>query len=123
MGVYTWIFGANRAESTNYKGFELDENDLQLSSPFGGGTNYLQVVGSEIDRYSGQAFVTDYAQPTSQLSVVDPLLQELRDRYLYVTRFYGQISPEEMSRDPMFDFNSRLPDVSNVHDLTERTDL
>jgi hypothetical protein len=123
MGVYTWIFGRGQTESLNYAGFQIDDNDLQLTNPFGGGTNYLQLVGSEIDRFNGQAFVTEYAQPTSQLNVVDPLLQELRSRYPYITRFYGQISPEEMTVDPVFEFNNQLPDVSNIHDLTARTDL
>jgi hypothetical protein len=55
--------------------------------------------------------------------VTDPLLQALRDRFPYVTRFYGQLSPEEMTVDPVFDFNGQLPDVSNIHDLTQRTDF
>jgi hypothetical protein len=123
MGVYTWIFGRARTESLNYAGFELDESKLQLSSPFGGSTNYLQLIGGEIDRFQGQAFIAEYAQPTAQLQVTDTLLRDLRDRYPYVTRFYGQLSPEEMTVDPVFDFNNQLSDVSNVHDLTERTDL
>ena len=123
MGIYTWIFGRSRTESLNYASIEIDDNDLTLSNPFGGGTNYLPLVGSEIDRFGGQAFVTEYAQPTQQLNVVDPLLQDLRNRYPYVTRFYGQMSPNEMTVDPVFDFNNQLADVSNVHDLTERTDM
>jgi hypothetical protein len=55
--------------------------------------------------------------------VVDPLLRELRQRYPYVTRFYGQMSPNEMTVDPVFDFNNGLTDVSNVRDLTTRTDM
>jgi hypothetical protein len=80
-------------------------------------------VGSGIDRFEGKAFITEYAQPSSQLRVVDPLLQELRQQYPYVTRFYGQMSPEEMTLDPVFDFNPDLSDISNIHDLTSRTDL
>lgn len=123
MGIYTWVFGRSRSESLNFAGIEIDDNDLALNSPFGGGTNYLQLVASEIDRFGGQAFVTEYAQPTNALSVVDPLLQELRGQYPYVTRFYGQMSPEEMTVDPVFGFNNELADVSNIHDLTDRTDL
>ena len=123
MGIYTWIFGRNRAESLNYAGFEVDDNDLSLLNAFAGSTNYLQLVSTEIDRFAGKAFVTEYAQPSNQLNVVDPLLQTLRDRYPYVTRLYGQMSPEEMTVDPVFDFNPDLADVTNIHDLTDRSDL
>jgi hypothetical protein len=123
MGIYTWIFGRAQAEAQNYARLQISDDELSLNSPFGGGTNYLQLVGSGIDRYEGKAFITEYAQPTSQLNVIDPLLQELRQRYPYVTRVYGQMSPEEMTIDPVFDFNSNLPDISNIHDLTYRTNM
>jgi hypothetical protein len=123
MGVYTWIFGRAQTESQNYARLQIADNELSLISPFGGGTNYLQLVASGVDRFQGKAFITEYAQPTAQLNVIDPLLQELRQRYPYVTRFYGQISPEEMTIDPVFDFNPNLADVSNIHDLTARTDM
>ena len=123
MGIYTWIFGRARAESLNYAGLEIDNDDISLLNSFAQSTNYLQLVAGEIDRFGGQAFVTEYAQPTQSLNVVDPLLQELRERYPYLTRFYGQMSPNEMTVDPVFDFNNQLPQVSNVHDLTGRTDL
>jgi hypothetical protein len=122
MGVYTWIFGRAQAEPQNYAKLEVSDNDLSAGS-FGSGTDYLQQVGLGIDRYEGKAFITEYAQPTSQLNVTDPLLRELRQRYPYVTRLYGQISPEEMTVDPVFDFNNNLPDISNVHDLTARTNM
>lgn len=123
MGVYTWIFGRAQAEPQNYAKLDISDDDLSVNSPFGGGTNYLQLVANEIDRFEGKAFVTEYAQPTSQLNVTDPLLRELRQRYPYVTRLYGQISPEEMTVDPVFDFNNNLSDISNIHDLSSRTDL
>jgi len=122
MGVYTWIFGRAQAESQNYA--KLEVSDEQLSAlPFGGGTDYLQQVATGIDQYEGKAFITEYAQPTSQLNVTDNLLRDLRQRYPYVTRFYGQISPEEMTVDPVFDFNNNLADISNIHDLSSRTDI
>jgi hypothetical protein len=123
MGIYTWIFGRGQAEPQNYAKLQISDNDLSLNSPFGGGVNYLQLVASGVDRYEGKAFITEYARPTSQLNVIDPLLQELRQRYPYVTRLYGQMSPEEMTVDPVFDFNPDLPEVTNIHDLTNRTDM
>lgn len=123
MGIYTWIFGRAQAEAQNYGSFTISNEEIALTNPFAGSTNYLQLVGAGIDRFGGQAFITEYAQPSNQLQVVDPLLQELRQRYPYVTRLYGQMSPNEMTVDPVFDFNNGLNDMSNVRDLTSRTDL
>ena len=123
MGIYTWIFGRGQAEAQNYGSLQVADEDIALTNFFAGSTNYLQLVGEGIDRFEGQAFITEYAQPASQLQVVDPLLRELRQRYPYVTRMYGQMSPDEMTIDPIFDFNNGLADVSNIHDLTDRTDL
>jgi hypothetical protein len=123
MGIYTWIFGRAQAEPQNYGSLQVRDEEIELVNFFGGSTNYLQLVGDGIDRFGGQAFITEYAQPSNQLQVVDPLLRELRRRYPYVTRFYGQMSPNEMTVDPVFDFNNGLTDVSNVRDLTTRTDM
>ena len=45
--------------------------------------------------------------------VVEPLraAQELFEEYPYLTRLYTTLSAEEMTLDPMFDFNSDLPGV------------
>jgi hypothetical protein len=123
MGIYTWVFGRGQVESQNYARLNIEDDELSLSGPFGGGTNYLQLVGAGLDRFNGQAFITEYAQPTSQLNVVDPLLRDLRQQYPYLTRLYGQMSPNEMTVDPVFDFNPNLANMSNIHDLTNRTDL
>ena len=123
MGIYTWIFGRAQAEAQNFGSLQISNDDISLVNFFAGSTNYLQLVADGIDRYGGQAFITEYAQPSNQLQVVDPLLQELRQQYPYVTRLYGQMSPNEMTVDPIFDFNNNLSDVSNVRDLSYRTDL
>jgi hypothetical protein len=36
----------------------------------------------------------------------------------YMTRLYTTLSPEDMTRDPVFSYNPELPDVPNVHDGT-----
>ena len=41
MGIYTWIFGRAQAESQNFASLQLSDDELSLSGPFGGGTNYL----------------------------------------------------------------------------------
>jgi hypothetical protein len=45
-------------------------------------------------------------------------LRALLSRYAYLTRVYTRISPQDMTIDPVFKFNTALPDVSNVHDLS-----
>ncbi|HTM45446.1 MAG TPA: DUF2330 domain-containing protein [Polyangiaceae bacterium] len=53
--------------------------------------------------------------------VIDPMrkTQELFDNAGYVTRLYTTLSPDEMTVDPEFDFNSDLGDVSNVHEVDQ----
>ena len=75
------------------------------------------MTGERPDEYGGQAFVTEYAALTRELSVTHPLLQELKANYPYVTRLNTVISPEEMMVDPIFDYDSQRKDVSNIHDL------
>ena len=38
----------------------------------------------------------------------------------YMTRMFTTLSPEEMTRDPVFSFNPDLPEVSNIHDAVLR---
>ncbi|GAB4514574.1 MAG: hypothetical protein Tsb0020_33140 [Haliangiales bacterium] len=49
--------------------------------------------------------------------IVTPTLaagQLFRD-HPYMTRLFTTLSPEEMTKDPVFSFNPNLPDVSNIH--------
>lgn len=50
--------------------------------------------------------------------VVAPLkkAQEKLNANPYITRLFATVSPEEMTRDPFFDFNPDLPEVSNIHE-------
>jgi hypothetical protein len=58
------------------------------------------------------AFVEDIEE-----RIVKPLkdAQTMFDIYPYMTRLFTTLSPDEMSKDPVFSFNPDLPDVSNVH--------
>jgi hypothetical protein len=89
----------------------------------GGSNNYRQLMSQKANEQEGQAFITEYAAPTSLLNVAHPLLQDLSSRYAYVTRLNTVISPEEMTVDPIFDYDSRLDDVSNVRDLSRMKGL
>jgi len=50
-------------------------------------------------------------------NVIEPMerTSAFFDARPYVTRLYTTMSAEEMTRDPAFDFNADLPELSNVH--------
>lgn len=53
-----------------------------------------------------------------EAQIVEPMrrMQEVLDDFDYLTRLYSTVSPNEMTRDPIFAFNPDLPDVDNVHE-------
>ena len=55
-----------------------------------------------------------------RLRIVEPMkdAQELFSLHPYMTRLVTTLSPDEMTKDPLFSFNPDLPDVSNVHSAT-----
>lgn len=118
--ILTWIFGEAQAAPANTTRLTMRRNDLALINDSGGNNYKTQRTGA-IDSRNGLGFVVEYAQPTSALQTDDPLISQLAAQYPYVTRLYGEMSPEEMTVDPTFTFNAELPDLSNVIDLTNRT--
>ena len=122
MAVMVWIFADRQATPINYASMTI-ANDELIFFGRGASNNYRQLMSDKADQYGGQAFITEYAAPSRELTVVNPLLQHLRDRYPYVTRLNTVISPEEMTVDPVFDYDPQLKDVSNIHDLRGMTGL
>lgn len=118
MSVLTWVFADAPAYPVNYANPVVPDEDIRFDF-LSGQNNYLQVLDNVVDQFEGRAFVTEMAQPTFTMTFSDPLLQELSIEHQYVTRFFGRISPEEMTVDPIFDFDPALPDVSNIHDLSD----
>jgi hypothetical protein len=116
MRVLTWIFSDRQAVPKNYAHMEIADEEITFFTF--GGNNYRQLISDRSNEYGGQAFITEYAAPTGELSVVHPLLQQLRGSYAYMTRLSTVISPEEMTVDPVFDYDPQRKDVSNVHDLS-----
>lgn len=83
-----------------------------------GGTDYVERLGAEIDRYDGQAFTLEYAQPTSSVPELgDPALDALVAERGYLVRWRGDISPSQMTLDPEFVPEVGLPAYDNVHDI------
>jgi len=120
MNVVTWIFGDKQAFSINYAHPSIDDSNIRYQFFSPDGTNYLQLVDQTVDLYHGRAFITEYAQPTSELlgATSDELVKKLFTDYAYVTRFFGRISPEEMTVDPDFKLIESDHNISNIHDLS-----
>ena len=57
-----------------------------------------------------------FAKEVQQL-IVAPLtqVQKAFTDLPYLTRLYTTVSPDEMTKDPIFAFNADLPDISNIH--------
>jgi hypothetical protein len=62
--------------------------------------------------FDAAAFVQDIEE-----RLITPLeeAQAMLDRQPYLTRLFTTVSPEEMTRDPLFDFNPDLKPLSNIH--------
>lgn len=115
MAVLTWFFGEEQAVPENYGHFEVPDKEITFFTF--GGNNYRQLMGEKANEMNGQAFITEYAAPTSESEFADPLLQDLSRKHRYLTRLNTVISPEEMTVDPIFKYEKR-DNVFNVHDLS-----
>lgn len=115
MAVLTWFFAEQQAVPMNYGHFDVDDSEITFFTF--GGHNYRTLMGQKADEMNGQAFITEYAAPTSEITFSDPLLQELASKHSYLTRLNTVISPEEMTVDPVFRYEDR-PNVFNIHDLS-----
>ena len=121
MAVLTWFFADNQAIPQNYAHMEILDHEITFFTF--GGNNYRQLLSQRANEYAGHAFITEYAQPSHQQAFADPLLQELAQRFAYLTRLNTVISPEEMTVDPVFDYDPQLKNVSNIHDLSDAVGL
>lgn len=119
MPVTVWVFARDQVQSLNYTPITIADSEVRFS-PFGG-NDYRQVVSQSVDQAGGRAFVTELAQPTSMIRPPsDPAVSLLFMQYPYLTRLFTRISADEMTIDPSFDMVPGLPNVSNVHDLSDK---
>lgn len=134
MGIVTFVLSTRRWAPQNYIDLKIPDSSIQFNQ-YGNANNYLSLVSSESDKVGGQAFVTEYANPTTDLATqirsqfVNPSIPDaqasqdallaLFDKFPYITRLYARMSAEEMTEDPVFMVSSNTANVSNVHDLTD----
>ena len=118
MAVMVWIYGDSQAKPVNYASIDIANEELVFFGR-GGSSNYRLLMGTKADEFGGKGFVTEYAAPAHELGVSHPLLRDLGERYAYLTRLNTVISPEEMTVDPIFEYDAQLRDVSNIRDLSD----
>lgn len=132
MGVLVWVLGEAQYESSNYAKITIDDSELignrlkleQLGEGWTIGRpppflRYATLRSTKIDAVGGQGFITEFAGHTQFLTPIRADVQALFDEFPYVTRLYTELSPAEMTVDPVLRPNRLLPDVSNVHDLSK----
>ncbi|HYF63156.1 MAG TPA: DUF2330 domain-containing protein, partial [Herpetosiphonaceae bacterium] len=117
--ITAWVFAERQATPANTTRLTMRKNDLALTD-LQGGNNYAAMRSGAIDSLKGQGFVIEYAQPTSQITATDPLVQRLAARHPYLTRLYGEMAPEEMTADPVFEIKEGLPDIPAALDMSNR---
>lgn len=108
MEVVVWVFGAGPAAPVNVPTVEVELAGLETTA------QYESALPGAIDA-GGDGFIVEFAQPNHRLSGQgDPELTDLLNRNAYVTRLRSFLDPEEMTVDPDFQVDHRLPEVSNV---------
>ena len=80
-----------------------------------GGSNYLPRFRAASDAFEGKAFALEYANETAVLPRVgDPVLDVLGDS-AWLTRWRAELSPSEMTSDPVFTADPELQPYNNLH--------
>jgi len=124
LDVMVLAFGDRRAAPDGaYMSTEPDYDAVRPDFSMGNGTTYAVEVLRAIDAAGGNAFVTEAAMPTAQLTGLNDVeAMALAGRSAYVTRFYTRFTPETMTVDPEFVFPGGA-DVARMHviDITPRT--
>jgi MYXO-CTERM domain-containing protein len=136
MGLIAYVVSNMKYAPDNYVNLEVPDKLIEFNQ-FGFQTNYLSLVSMLSDKVGGQAFVTEYAKPTSTLvqqieasnlppPEIQPEAAPAREALLrvlgggsFTTRMYARMSAEEMLDDPRFRVASDQAEVDNIHDLTD----
>ena len=133
MAILVWIFGEDRYELLNYENY-TNKTTLEsiewpnqvfnmswLDPNFGNrfiGTRFLNqysVIQNETD---GKFFITQYADTMANLLEnsfsSNEMVTEIADNHRYITFFRGQLSPDQMTLDPIFIPSESDEPVSNL---------
>lgn len=121
MPIFTWFFADGQMAPDNYAHMEIDTAEITFSAF--GGNDYTRLMQQRADALNGQAFITEYAQPTDPARFDHPYLANKAESHTYLTRLATYISPDEMTLDPTFAVNADLDDVSRIRDASDMVGL
>jgi hypothetical protein len=119
MPVFTWIFADEQAVPDNY--VHMDIATAQITFSTFGGNDYQSLLRRKADEHGGRAFITEFAQPSRLVDFSHPYLVAKAEAHRYITRLTTDISPDEMTVDPVFAVVGGRDDVSNVRDASRLT--
>ncbi len=111
LEIITWVFGQGRAVPENFGSTEVELDGVT------GEATYETALGRAVDQAGGQAWVTEFAAPTSALESEDPVLRRLLTDHPFVTRLRTELDPLEMTRDPFFAIDPEGAPVSREIEL------
>lgn len=153
LPVLVWIFADTAYAPENFADVRVDFSEFTDARSMRDTGTYVNAAVSAQDQYelrrdtaqvehNGLAFVTEYAQPSTALLepvldttglrfvqqgrdeiATDAFLLDLIERFSYVTRLRAQISPEQMTLDPVFaPVTETRPDIDNIIFLDDFVD-
>ena len=121
MPIFTWFFADDQVVPDSFAHMEIETAEITFDSS--GGNDYTRLVQLRADELDGQAFVTEYAQPSDPARFDHPYLVNNAESSAYLTRLTTYISPDEMTLDPTFTVSSDRSDVSRIRDASDMTGL
>lgn len=128
--IFVWIFADTQYAPQNYASERVDFTTFRGVNMLSGyfeayrETNPNLLYEKKRDelqaKHNGQVFITEYAHPTIYFNAGgDALLNDLASRFPYVTRLRAQLSPDQMTLDPMFVPAPEAPPISNQVNLVD----
>jgi hypothetical protein len=98
-------------------GWGIARDVADETRPDGSGSDYLDRVAAEIDRFDGKAMMLEFSGPVADLPA-DLRTRAFVDGHTWLVRWRGDISPWQMTVDPEFVPEAGLPAYDNVHAVT-----
>jgi MYXO-CTERM domain-containing protein len=96
-----------------------DYGDYEIELGFGGASAIEEGISADDPIYNTNL---DALEASLRDTVIQPLIDagELLASFDKITRLYTTMSADEMTKDPIFEFNPDLGDVSNIHTAVQK---
>jgi hypothetical protein len=115
MNIIVWFFSDRQAAPANFERIEVPDEAIRFDEY--GSSNYETLLDEHMDAAGGHGFITEFAGPSNTYEYHNPLVNQLAAEHPYLTRLRTIMSPDQMTLDPMFEWNGDLPDVDNNHTI------